>query len=535
MGTLGWVTSGGCGRGHPWMGAVCITTALLACGGKEQSGGDATGASTDATADASTTPPKHLFPKTFLWGTATAGFQVEAGCPTLPAEQCEDRSSDWYQWVTDPDLGADKANYVSGQPLSAAPGMWETYDADFQAARKQLHNGAVRVSLEWSRLFPDGKAENAKSLEELDKLAHAGARDAYRAMFAAARKHKLTLLVTVNHYTLPLWVHDGKACNKDPDTCQASGWLQPTRMVPLIALYAGWCARTFGDSVDLWGTINEPFAVVLSGYLLPSADRTNPPGIYFAWDKGVKVAFAMMEAHAKMYDAIHAHDGVDVDGDGRNAAVGLVPNLVAMHPANPDNPDDLVAVEHLSHVYNRVFLEATVLGKLDRNLDGVFEEDRPDMKGRMDWIGINYYTRILAQKKPIPGADKLFPYLDSSPDLAAGVWQDYPEGLAEVVRWASKNYGLPIYITENGTAKDKSTAWETFFRPHLLALHGVMQEPGVDVRGYFVWSLVDNYEWNHGMGMRFGLLAVDDTPAKSRTLTAAGEAYGAAAQRNGLD
>jgi beta-glucosidase/6-phospho-beta-glucosidase/beta-galactosidase len=236
-----------------------------------------------------------------------------------------------------------------------------------------------------------------------------------------------------------------------------------------------------------------------------------------------------------VYDVIHAADTVDVGGDQKAARVGLVPNLVAMKPSNPDNPKDIVAAEHLSHVYNRVFLEATINGKLDRNLDGIFEETRDDMKGRMDWIGINYYTRILAKATPIPGADKLYPYLDASPDLAAGVWQDYPEGIAEVVTWAAQTYKLPVIITENGTAMDKSAAWDSYLRPHLMALHGAMQQPDVEVLGYFVWSLLDNYEWNHGMAMRFGMFAVDETPAKVRTLTPAGAAYGEAARRNGFD
>ncbi len=190
----------------------------------------------------------------------------------------------------------------------------------------------------------------------------------------------------------------------------------------------------------------------------------------------------------------------------------------------------------IAHVYNRVFLEATVLGKLDRNLDGVFEETRDDMKGRMDYIGVNYYTQIRAQKKPIPGASALFPYLDSSPDLAAGVWLDDPAGLGEMVTWAAKSYGLPVIITENGTSRDKTTAWDDYVRPHLIALHDAMADPEVRVLGYFYWSLLDNYEWNHGMAMRFGLYGVDtDDATKPRTLTPLGAAYGEAARRNGFD
>ncbi len=501
---------------------IVAASALSACSETADSGAKAEKA------------PAFAFPKGFLWGTATAGFQVDMGCPTLAAEACEDRNSDWYQFVTDAKMVKDKGNHVSGQPVSVGPGMWETYDDDFQRAAEGLHNNAIRLSIEWSRLFPKADAANAKSVADLDAFVDAKARDHYRAMFQAARKRKLTLLVTLNHYTLPLWIHDGKACNANLTTCKARGWVDKDVIVPHLARFAGWCARTYGAEIDLWATLNEPFAVVLSGYLLPSADRTNPPALTFYWEDGVAVAFTMMEAHARMYDAVHQEDKIDVDGDGKAAQVGLVPNLVAMKPSNPDNPKDVVAAEHLAHVYNRVFLEATVYGKLDRNLDGVFEETRDDMKGKMDFIGINYYTRILAQGKPIPGAADKFPYLDSSPDLAAGVWQDYPQGMAEVVTWAATEYKLPIYITENGTSGDKAAAFESYFRPHLQALHGAMQQPGVDVRGYFAWSLLDNYEWNHGMAMRFGLYEVDTT-TKARTLTPAGAAYGETARRGGFD
>ena len=478
----------------------------------------------------------HAFPKGFLWGTATAGFQVDMGCPTLSAAACDDTHSDWYQFVTDPDLVADASNYLKGEPVSIGPGMWETYDADFARAKTELHNNAVRLSLEWSRLFPDGAAEKATTVEELDAYANTKARDHYRAMFASARKHGLTLLVTLNHYTLPLWVHDGKACNiQGVDTCKNRGWIDKDRIIRTIALYSGWCAKNFGDQVDLWATLNEPFAIVLSGYILPSKDRTNPPAVYFNVDHGIQVAFTMMEAHARMYDAVHTYDTVVADGGNSPAMVGLVPNLTVVQPNDPTDPAAVTAAAHLHHVYNQVFLEATINGRLDRNLDGIYEEVRDDMKGRMDYIGVNYYTRIIAQPKPFPGAAEKYPFLDATPDLAAGVWQDYPAGIREMVSWAAKTYKLPVIITENGTFKDKATAFEGFLKPHLTELHKAMAEPGVTVLGYFMWSLLDNYEWNHGMALRFGLYAVDTTKqSKPRTLTELGRKYGEVAEKNGF-
>ncbi len=489
-------------------------------------------------ADAGLSTRKSLgleFPKGFLWGTATAGFQVEMGCPTLPPEQCEDRNSDWYQWVTDPELVKKKALYLSGQPVAAGPGMWETYDSDFRCANEGLHNNAVRISIEWSRLFPDASASKAKTVAELEEHVDKQAVKGYRAMLQSAIKRGLQPMVTLHHYTLPLWIHDGKDCHLNgTDSCKLRGWLDRERTVAAMALYAGYCGKNFGDLVDLWATLNEPYAVVLSGYILPSADRTNPPGKFFQVKDAIDAAFAMMEAHARMYDAVAANDKIDADKDGKPARIGLVNNLTAIDPSDPDNPAHVTAAKHLDHVYNHLFLEATINGRIDRDLDGTFEKTRQDMAGRMDWIGINYYTRMYAHDVQIPGGDS-FPYLDSSPDLSKGLWVNYPQGLARVVEFAATTYKLPVIITENGTANDKSKALEEFLVPHLEALHGAIEKPGVEVEGYFYWSLLDNYEWNHGMAMRFGMYAVETgAQEKPRRATPLAHGYGAIARDNAL-
>lgn len=462
------------------------------------------------------TPDSPTFGEDFLWGASIAGFQVEAGCPTVPAEECEDRHSDWYQWVTDPELIADSNTHLSGQPLSEAPGHYELYEQDFGLA-KDLGVGALRTSIEWSRLFPDGAAEQATTVEELRTYADPVALAHYHAYFEALRKSGLTPLVTLDHYTLPLWLHDGKECHADLEGCSNRGWLDMDRLRPAIALYSAFCAEEFGDQIDLWATLNEPLAVVLSGYLLPSADRTNPPGVVNP-DAAIAVLFAQAEGHAAMYDAVKAHDTVDADGDGQNSQVGVVDNIVALQAVDPSSALDQAGVEAADYVYNRAFLNAAILGDLDRDLDGIAEEHRDDMAGKMDYLGINYYTRITVRglKVPLfPGYSKLSFY----PDV---LFEDYPDGLYEVTVEGA-GYGLPVYITESGKAEPDETTEDTWLRPHLSALLRAKEE-GHDVRGFFYWSLMDNYEWNHGMGMHFGLYAVD-TASKARSLRPLGEAY----------
>ena len=508
---------------------------LAACGNATTT---TTAGSDDAIADTAVdvagdvTSLTTVFPKGFLWGAAIAGFQVDMGCPTLPAAKCDDTQSDWYQWITDPAIKAETIAYLAGDPPSAGPGFWETWPAYLDAARDTTHLGALRMSIEWSRLFPDGAAEKAKTVEELKAYVNKDAVAAYHAMFQGAKARGMTLLVTLNHYTLPLWLHDGKDCHfngLDPvDGCKNRGWVDKDRMLNAIALYSGYCAAEFGAEVDLWGTLNEPFAVVLAGYILPNATRSNPPGLVLQLDAAIGVMFNMMEGHARMYDAVHENDKVDADQDGKAAQVGIVSNLVYIVPADPQNPAHVTSAKHADWVYNQAFLEATINGEVDRDLDGVPEEHRPDMKGRMDFIGVNYYNILPVNSNPIPGADK-WKFLDFQPDLNS--FGSNPEGLYHELKFAAQ-YKLPIYITENGTSEPKETGIGNFVQPHLQWLHKAIAE-GVDVRGYFYWSLMDNYEWNHGMNeMKFGLFSFD--PAKKTpVVTPMATGYGAITSGNG--
>jgi beta-glucosidase/6-phospho-beta-glucosidase/beta-galactosidase len=481
---------------------MVIVLALAACTGPA--------ADTD-----SASPRQTSFEPGFLWGTAVAGFQVEAGCPTIDAATCEDRASDWYQWVTDPELVAESGNYLSGDPLANAPGHYELY-ADDLALATALGTNAFRTSIEWSRLFPDGAAEAATTVEELRTYADPTALAYYHAYFDAIAAAGLRPLVTLDHYTLPLWLHDGKACHADLATCTDRGWMDLDRLKPAIALYSAFCADEFGDRVDDWATLNEPLAIVLSGYLLPSPDRTNPPAVKDP-DAAFAVFFNLIEGHAAMYDAVKAYDTADADGDGVTSSVGLVDNLVAVRPLDEGDDADLQGAADADYVYNRLFLEGAINGDLDRDLDGIAEEHRDDLAGRMDFLGINYYTRLTVQGLAGP----LYAGYAKMDFFPTTFWEEYPDGLYDVVAEASA-YGLPMIITENGTQPTDDSG-DTFLRPHLDALLRAKAD-GYDVGGYFYWSLLDNYEWNHGMGMRFGMYAVDPA-TKARTLRPIGETY----------
>lgn len=477
------------------------------------------------------------FPEGFLWGTATAGFQVDMGCPTEPVETCGDPNSDWYQWVTDPDIKA--AGLVEGDDPHEGPGFWELFEADFDRAKNELGNNAFRMSIEWSRIFPTSTEgiSNPTDYAALATLANEAAIERYRAIFAALKARGMTPAVTLHHYSLPLWMHDGVECHfaltdRPPRDCARGGWLQPERIIPEIAKYAGFVAHTFGGDVDIWLTQNEPFAVVIPGYMQPTpAERTNPPGVAdLTLARPMAVARAMIEAHARMYDAVKAADTIDADGDGKSADVGIVLAMSPFRPSDPDSALDRQGAKNATYIYQLLFLDAITRGAWDVDVDGTVDETRDDLKDRLDFMGINYYTRVTVRGLGASFASGV-PLATFLPEV---IWEYYPPGIYEMIMLVHERYRLPVMITENGTNRVGEAVFGPTFLLHHLAWVKQAIEEGADVRGYFYWSLMDNYEWNHGFGMRFGLYTVDRT-SKARTLTAAGKLYGEIAAAGRFD
>lgn len=457
---------------------------------------------------------KPPFPKDFLWGASTAGFQVDMGCPTLSAAECEDEQSDWYAFITRrSELSTSVQALMSTDLPRHGPGHWELYETDFQALQDMGLNG-YRMSLEWSRIFPTA-TDGATDFEALRALADPAALARYHQMFASLKARKITPLVTLNHYSLPLWIHDAIGCHQDLAGCSPRGWLDRARTVREIAKYAGFVAREFGGEVDLWATENEPFAVVLPGFLLPGKDRVNPPGVSVQYQAARDVMMALIEAHARMYDAVKAADTADADGDGKAAQVGLVYAMVPFRPKNASNRLDQKAAENLFYLYNTAFLDGVCKGDVDPELDGV-QAHRDDLAGRMDWLGINYYSRATVEGLATPSFPDLSP-LATFNALTLEPWEDYPRGLYEMALHVQERYGLPSYVTETGASDplDDGTGASWLARYATWAKRAVRD--GADLRGFFYWSLMDNFEWNHGMALRFGLYAVDkDDPAKTR-------------------
>jgi beta-glucosidase/6-phospho-beta-glucosidase/beta-galactosidase len=461
------------------------------------------------------------FPKSFVFGTAIAGFQADMGCPTLASTACTDPNSDWYVFTMSPTTVNDPTCYLSGEdPALVGPGFWELYAADIQRADQELHNKALRLSIEWSRIFPTA-TDNIEGYAALKQIASPEAIAEYHSIFAAIKQRGMRPLVTLQHYTLPSWLHDAVGCHTDFANCSPRGWVDDTRAVNEAQKYAGFVGQEFGGDVDWWATVNEPLQNMVFGYLEPNAQRSQPPAVSLQTAAAKTVLDALIDAHARMYDALKQSDTVDADGDGVASWVGVVYPFVPITPANPSATLDQTAATNIDYLWNRVYLNAVTLGKYDANLDGTTTL-RPDLQGRMDYIGVNWYGGIQVSGVASSLLPTLSPLFTAGPNLVTT--DNQPDKLAAFLHYVNVDLGKPAIITENGTNGDDTTPG--FIIANLKAVASAMAA-GADVRGYFYWTLTDNFEWNHGMDIRMGLYAVDkDDPTKARTARPAASVYG---------
>jgi beta-glucosidase/6-phospho-beta-glucosidase/beta-galactosidase len=492
-------------------------------------------------------PGDARFPGGFLWGQATAGFQSEAG-----AGANTDRHSDWWVWSHDPQNVA--AGRVSGDLPEDGPGAWALYRRDAKLMHS-LKANAFRMGIEWSRIFPRSTAGVDASggitpavLEQLDAVADQDAVAHYRAVLKEVRKRHMEPFVTLNHFTLPLWIHDPIAARNAfftafldaplPTGFGPAGWIDPG-IAPEFGKYAAYLGWKFGDAVDLWAPINEPLVAAVSGYVnLPGLAGGFPPGA-LNFRGAITAALDEVRANAAAYDQVKAWDRGDADRDGSPAQVGLVHNMVAFTPWDATKPLDVRGTQNADYLFNRLFLNAAVKGEVDADADGTISpgERHPELAGKADFVGVNYYFRgrvtglsfsfsgVIPIINFAPTTGYRTPQNPSAPECPTECsefgGEIYPEGFREVLNEAG-GYGLPLYVTENGIADSNDDQRPQYLVRHLAALHQAIDD-GVDVRGYFHWTLVDNFEWAAGYYPKFGLYSYDPatlrrTPRPSATL-----------------
>jgi len=471
--------------------------------------------------------PADRFPEGFILGGATSGFQMEMGCPTLPDWLCVDDNSDWYRFATNEEMIAKDGTHLSGEdPALAGPGFWELYPEDFDRLAYELGGSGLKMTIEWSRIFPR-PTDSLSGFDQLRAAADPRAVEHYHNVFRALHDRGLTPLVILNHYTLPAWIHDGVGCHHSLATCSPRGWVDKDRTVKEIAKYAGYAAAEFGGQVDLWCTVQSPFQAMFGSYLWPSDDKSGPPALLLESEEALIALNGLVEAHARMYDAIKANDLVDADGDGVPAMAGVSYAPAPTEPADPDDMYDRRGAENVFYLWNTAFLNAVILGEFDYNLDRetVYRED---FAGRMDFLGMSYYNGIVVDGTPNPVIEDFSPLTTFDP---FGINQELrPAGLYKLIMQMSADYGLPIIITESGVddRHDDRTA-PRYIVEHLTWLLRAVRD-GADVRGYFYNTLTDSFEWNLGTAWKYGLYRVDpDDPAKQRTPRRAAATFAAIA------
>ncbi|MBX3432936.1 MAG: beta-glucosidase [Pirellulales bacterium] len=427
------------------------------------------------------------FPADFVWGAATSAYQIE-GSPDADGAGL----SIWDAFARAP------GNIAANDNGDVACDHYRRWRDDV-ALMSDLGLQAYRFSVAWSRVLPAGTGRvNAAGLDFYDRLV-----DELVARGIAP-------YVTLYHWDLPAAL-DARG-----------GWLNPDS-AEWFAEYATVVADRLGDRVASWATLNEPWVAAHCGYLVGE----HAPGRRSRHD-ACQAANNLIRAHAAGLAALRSR-GVP--------SAGIVVNLTPQHPAS-DSPADEHAAR-LAHSYiNRQFLDPILLGSHPEEMATLYGDawrplsaaDLAAASRPVDFVGVNYYLREVVEADPAatPFGVKVVRQL-GRPYSEMG-WEIYPDGLREILVWVRDRYGdMPLAITENGVALvDPPVVDGTvadgpridYLRAHLAAAAEALAT-GVDLRGYFLWSLLDNFEWAHGYGKRFGMVHVDPTTGRRTPKTSA--------------
>lgn len=409
---------------------------------------------------------KIYLPKEFLWGAAVSEFQVSG------AQNCP--NSQWADW--------ESRCEASGN----ATDMWNRYKEDIKLM-KELGLNSFRFSIEWSLIEPQEGIFNAEAM------------DHYREMVVALKEAGIKPMVTLHHFSHPKWFEE-------------KGGFEREENIEDFVRFSKYVFRHLKDEVELWGTINEPTIYAMMGYMFGDF----PPG-KVDFQMAAEVLKNLLFAHVQVYRELKEMPG------GDKCQIGLVHQYLVFETYHSWNPIEMIPCYILTkNLHGQVmnFLETGKFSFYIPLLANVSFEEKSAVKS-YDFIGLNYYSRAVVGMQA-----------SLSEPMAAMCFEDeimtdmpyamYPEGLYNAIRDLAK-LGKPIYVTENGIADAKDDRREIFLKRYLYALGKAVQD-GYDVRGYYYWSLIDNYEWAEGYKMKFGLYALDPE-TKERTLREGAKQY----------
>lgn len=416
------------------------------------------------------------FPDDFIWGTATASYQIEGA------------STEGGRGATIWDTFSDTPGKITdGSSGDVACDHYHRWQDDIKLMQA-LNIKAYRFSIAWSRIFPTGRGEvNQTGIDFYSRLVD-GLLDA-----------GITPYVTLYHWDLPQSLQN------------EGGWTR-RGITDDFVNYADTVSRALGDRVKHWITFNEPWVFAWVGHVFGE----HAPG----W-KGDSPAPALSVTH----HALLSHGLVVpvLRANSANAQVGITLNLTPAYPAS-DSPQDIAAAKRHDGWFNRWYLDPVYKGSYPQDMVEAFGDAMPTIEtGDMEiihapinFLGVNYYMRALVKasdKNPL-GFEQVRP----EGDYTAMDWEIYPEGLYTLLKRLDQDYAPgAIYITENGAAFDDELTPDgkvedprrvAYLQGHFDAAARAVAE-GVPLKGYFVWSLMDNFEWGFGFSKRFGLYYVD--------------------------
>lgn len=413
------------------------------------------------------------FPEGFLWGTATSSHQYEGGTT----------NNQWYRWEQE-------GHISNGDRCGKAANWWERAENDFVLAEHMGHN-ALRLSLEWSRIEPSEGRWDSVAL------------DRYRAMLTDLRNRGMKPMVTLHHFTEPLWFADrGGFANEDN--------------IRFFVRYVTHVVENLHDFCDFWITINEPNVYVAQGYVL----GTYPPGKHdLACAK--RVIRNLLQAHVEAFYAIRNLQ--------REAQIGYCLDYRLFDPARAHSPLDRGLAGLYETFFSWATLQAGETGRFPFPL-AMLIAPIAHAVGARDYHGVNYYTRemvhfdvtapseMFVRRFALPGS------VYSDPGQENEVEEIYPDGLYRVLKSISQRTrgNKPVYITEHGLRDAADSRRPAALLEHLAMMHHAISE-GIPVRGYLHWSLLDNFEWTEGWGAHFGLIELNHltqerTPRRSSSL-----------------
>jgi beta-glucosidase len=450
----------------------------------------------------SATPPSGApfeFPADFLWGCATSAYQIE-GSPLADGAG----PSIWHRFAHTP------GRVHNGDTGDVACDHYNRWRDDV-ALMRTLGLNAYRFSIAWGRVMPQGRgAVNRAGLDFYDRLVD--------ALLEAG----IQPMATLYHWDLPAALDD------------RGGWLNPD-IAHWFADYAGVVFDALDDRVPMWATLNEPWVVTDGGYL----HGTLAPGHRSLYEPPI-ASHHLLRAHALAVQRYRA---------GGRHRIGLVVNIEPKYPAS-DDPADVAATRRAHAYMNRQYVDPVFQGRYPAALRDVYGDAWPDwpaddmalLREPTDFVGVNYYTRSVTRHDPQSWPLRAATVPQRGATYTETGWEVCPQAFTDTLAWlGARCGGVPLYVTENGAAfYDPPTLADgtcddplrvQYLRSHLQAVAAAIQM-GVDIRGYFAWSLLDNLEWAHGFSKRFGLVHVD-FQTQHRTPKASARAYSQAIASRG--